>query len=315
MTDTTGTLFLPQAASTTARDVDPLFNFLVWMSAFFFALIVTLVVIFIIKYRRKKGERHPNAPEHNAWLEATWIIIPTILVLVIFVWGMRGYLRLNIVPANAMEVKVTAQRWFWSFDYPDGATLVNELVAPVDKPVKLLMSSRDVIHSFYVPAFRIKRDVLPNRYSIAWFQATHTGDFPLLCAEYCGEKHSAMLGMVKVMGEREYQEWLEQAASVGEGMSPAEYGALLYRSKACYTCHSIDGAPGNGPSFLNIFGHEVQFKDGSKLTIDENYIRESVLNPQAKTVAGYQPIMPTYQGLLKERELDGLVAFIKSLSP
>lgn len=313
--DTTATFWMPPSASTTAGDVDSLFYFLLWVSVFFFALIVGLSILFITKWRRRKGDtgRLDTGPTKNTLLEVAWIVIPTIIVVIIFIWGFRGYMNLSVIPANAMEVKVTGQQWFWSFQYPEGASTVNELVVPVDTPVKLTLSSQDVIHAFYVPSFRIKRDVLPNRYQFAWFEATHTGEYDLFCAEYCGSKHSQMTGTVRVLSGADYKAWLEGAALAGEGMAPAEYGGRLYESKACVTCHSLDGTPGNGPSFLGVFGHEVTLEDGSTVIADENYIRESILNPKAKLVAGYQAVMPTYQGLLSDGEIDALVAFIKSV--
>ncbi len=189
--DTTATFWLPSSASTIANEVDGLFMFLVWMSVFFFVLIVAGTIMFITKWRRKKGDvgRLDTGPAHNSWLEATWIVVPTLLVLVIFFWGFRTYMKMAVIPGNAMEVKVTGQKWFWSFTYPEGTATVNELVVPVDTPVKLLMSSQDVIHSFYVPSFRVKKDVLPNRYTVTWFEATQTGDYHLFCTEYCGTKH------------------------------------------------------------------------------------------------------------------------------
>lgn len=315
--DTTATFWLPAPSSTMAGEIDALFYFILGVSTFFFLLIVTLAVVFTIKYRRRPEEdvraRQTDAPGHNAILEIVWIAIPTLLVMVIFVWGFRGYLKMSVVPAGAMQVKVTGQKWFWSFDYPEGAATVNELVAPVGIPVKLLMSSKDVIHSFFVPAFRMKKDVLPNRYSIQWFQATQTGEFSLFCAEYCGSKHSQMIGKVRILSEADYHRWLESAADLGKGLTPVEYGARLYAAKACITCHTTDGSPSNGPSFKELFGHRVRLADGSEIAADENYIRESILSPQGKVVAGYQPIMPTFQGILKEKELDALVAFIQSL--
>ena len=313
--DTTSISLLPPPVSTFAQDVDPLFNFLVYASLFFFILITTGVILFAIKYRRKKGAEEPGkGPSHNTYLELTWMIIPTILVLIVFFWGFKGFMKMSIVPKDAMEIKVTAQKWFWSFDYPEGAAAVNELVVPVDKSVKLLMSSKDVIHSFFVPAFRVKRDVLPNRYTIAWFKAVKEGEYQLFCAEYCGTKHSEMLGKVRVVSDREYKEWLEKSSASGEGMTPSDYGAKLFVSKACITCHSVDGKPGNGPSLLGIFGEETKFTTGPPMVVDENYIRESILEPRAKIVIGYQPIMPTYQGILKDKDIDALIAYLKSLS-
>jgi len=314
--DTSATFWLPPPSSTMAGETDALFYFILYVSIFFFVGIVSLAAYFSWKYRRKPGESAiPEGPglHHNPLLEAAWIIIPTLLVLVIFVWGFKGYLRSSIVPAESMQIKVTGQKWFWSFEYPEGAATVNELTVPVDKPVKLLMSSKDVIHSFFVPAFRVKHDVLPNRYSIAWFQATRVGVYDLYCAEYCGSKHSQMIGKVRVLGEREYKEWLDEASDLGKGLTPAEYGKKLFTAKACNTCHTLDGSPSNGPSFKGVFGHSVKLANGSEVLADENYIRESILDPATKVVAGFQPIMPTFQGILKDKEMDALVAFIQSL--
>jgi len=220
---------------------------------------------------------------------------------------------MNVVPKDAIEIKVTGQKWFWTFDYPEGINMVNELVVPLGKPVKLLMSSRDVIHSFFVPDFRIKMDVLPNRYTITWFEATQLGNHHLFCAEFCGDKHSDMIGTVKVVSEREYNEWLEAGAGGGEDMTPAEYGAQLFRSRACYTCHSVESKASVGPHLNGMFGKSTQLDKGGTVMVDENYIRESILNPQASIVAGFQPVMPTYQGILKGPQLDALIAYIKSL--
>ncbi len=310
-----GSFWLPTGASTLASDTDALWWFLVYLSLFFFLLISTGVIYFAVKYRRKKGdeEKVVIGPSHNPGLEALWIIIPSILVFIIFVWGFRGFLRQSVVPKDAMEIKVTGQKWFWSFDYPDGATTVNELVVPEDRPIKLLMSSQDVIHSFFVPAFRLKRDVLPNRYTITWFEATDPGDYDLFCAEYCGTKHSEMVGKIKVLPFSDYQKWIAEASVAGEGMTPEEYGAKLFVSKACATCHSADGTAGNGPTFQNLFGSMEKLTSGSSIEVDENYVRKSILEPASDVTAGFQPIMPTYQGLLKDREIDALVAYIKSL--
>jgi len=312
--DTTGSLFLPPSGSTMAPEVDALMAFIFYISIFFGVIVFGGVILFSIKYRRRRQAQVEAGPSHSTALEVAWSVLPLILVMIIFFWGFRAYMKMSVVPKDALEIKVTGQKWFWSFAYPDGATSVNELVVPVGKPVKLLMSSKDVIHSFFVPGFRLKRDVLPNRYTIAWFEATQEGIFDLFCAEYCGSKHSGMLGKVRVVNDRQYGEWLASSSKAGEGLSPVEYGAKLYESKECVTCHSLDGTRGEGPSFLNVFSHDVMLKDGSKLTADENYIRESILHPEAKVVAGYQPIMPTYQTLLKDAEVDALVAYVKSLS-
>lgn len=233
--------------------------------------------------------------------------------MIIFVWGFKDFVRLHIVPANATEIKVTAQKWFWSFDYADGANSVGELVVPVGKPIKLLMSSKDVIHSFFIPAFRVKMDVLPNRYTITWFEATHTGEFDLFCAEFCGKGHSEMLGKVKVLPEEEYQKWLEAGSGPAAGESLRDYGARVYVKYACNTCHSVDGSKNVGPTFKGLFARRVALADGSMITVDENYLRESMLNPMSKVVAGYNPVMPTFQGMLKDVDIDALIEYIKSL--
>lgn len=311
--DTTGTLWMPPSGSTMAEEIDPIFYFLFYASLVFFALVVALVVLFVVKYRRRGELTTTSGVDHNLKLEILWTVIPTILLVIAFIWGFKSYLRLWVVPKDAIEIKVTGQKWFWSFEYPEGANAVNELTVPVGKPVKLLMSSKDVIHSFYVPNFRVKMDVLPNRYSVTWFEATQTGQFNLFCTEFCGDGHSTMVGKVNVVSELEYNKWLE-SAELGEGMSLADFGGKLFQSKACITCHTTDGSRNTGPTLKNVFGHEVQLSTGETITVDENYIRRSILEPMGDVVMGYAPIMPTYQGLLKDRQIDALIAYIKTLS-
>jgi cytochrome c oxidase subunit 2 len=313
--DTTLTGLLPPAGSTIAPEVDAIFKFLFYASIFFIVIIYSAIIYFVVRYRRKKGVKPGKTagPSHSTALELTWMVIPLILVIIVFVWGFKSFMRMSVVPKDAMEIKVTGQKWFWSFDYPEGVTTVNTLVVPINQPVKLLMSSKDVIHSFFVPSFRVKRDVLPNRYTIAWFEATQLGETDLFCAEYCGSKHSEMIGKVKVVSDREYKDWLETQSTAGEGLTPRDFGARLYVGKGCSSCHSMDGTPGNGPSFLGVYNHQATMKDGSTILVDENYLRESILEPATKIVAGYQPIMPTYQMILKDREVDALITYIKSL--
>jgi cytochrome c oxidase subunit 2 len=297
-----------------AGEVDALFNFILWVSVILFAVVVAGIIFFSLRYRRRGRTSLTSGRDHNLALEIIWTAIPTVLIVIVFVWGFKDYLRMHIAPAHAIEIKVTGQKWFWSFDYPEGATAVNDLVVPVNKPVKLLMSSKDVIHSFFVPNFRVKMDVLPNRYTISWFQATHEGEFDLYCAEFCGGGHSNMIGKIKVVSDSSYAAWLEASSNVGEGLPPAEFGKLLYERKACVTCHSLDGQPKDGPSFLGRFGEPALMVSGERVTVDENYLRESILNPRAKIANGFEPIMPTFQGILKDREGDALSAFIKSLN-
>ncbi len=312
--DTTGSLFLPPGSSTIAAEFDALFYFLVYTSIVFLGIVVFSIVFFSLRYRRRGTEEVPTPGiSHSTKLEIAWSIIPTILVLIVFVWGFRVYMKMNVVPRDAMEIKVTGQKWFWTFDYPEGANTLNELVVPAGKPVKLLMSSRDVIHSFFVPDFRIKMDVLPNRYTVTWFEAPETGEHNLFCTEFCGKGHSEMIGRVRVVSEREYAEWLETSSAGGEDLPPEEYGAALFVSKACNTCHSVEGKRLVGPALNGVFDKPVILTSGGEAVVDENYIRESILEPQASIVAGYEPVMPTYQGILNDRQIDALIAYIKSL--
>ncbi len=309
----TNDIFLPAAKSTIASEVDALFSFVFIASILFFVLVIGGALYFIIRYRRRKGDGYTPDYSHNTKLEVVWTVIPTILVFVIFFWSFKTYLKMQVAPKDAIQIKATGQKWFWQFDYPEGASSTGELIVPRGKPVQVLLSSRDVIHSFYVPNFRVKMDALPNRYTMAWFEATETGEYDLFCAEYCGTGHSKMLAKVRVVEPEEYQQWLQSNNSLPEGMAMDQYGAQLYKTKACVTCHTNDGAPGTGPSFLGLFGRTENLQDGSTVTVDENYLRESILNPQAKVVHGFQPVMPTYTGILKDKEIDALVMYIKSL--
>lgn len=312
--DTTGTIWLPPGQSTISSDVDGLFYFILYASIIIFFIVIGATAYFAVKYRqRKDDEGTTDGKDHNLKLEILWTAIPTILVLIVFVWGFRTFIKMHVPPKDALEVKVTGQKWFWSFDYPEGGNSVNELIVPVGRPIKLLLSSKDVIHSFYVPDFRIKQDVVPNRYTIAWFDAKNVGEYNLFCTEFCGKGHSEMIGKVKVLSKADFDKWSEETAFSGEGMSLEEFGAKLYVSKACVTCHKIDGTPSTGPSWKDLYGHEVHLSDGSTVIADENYIRESILNPMSKIVAGYQPVMPTYQGILKDKQIDAIIAYIKSL--
>lgn len=308
----TSSFWFPRQGSTFAGDYDSLYAFVLYASVIFFVLVTGAIIYFAIKYRRRGDATLTDSRDHSTIIEVTWTVLPTILVMFIFVWGFKDFLTRFVVPHDAMEIKVTAQRWFWSFDYPEGGSSVNELVVPSGRPIKLLMSSKDVIHSFFVPDMRVKMDVLPNRYTTTWFQPVSTGEGNIFCAEYCGKGHSEMIGRYRVVTEQEYKDWMEKANS-GEGMSLEEFGAKLYVSKACKTCHSIDGSRVTGPSFQGIFGTPVLLESGETVTIDENYIRQSILDPHSQVVKGYEPVMPTFQGILNDRQLDALIAYIKSL--
>ena len=306
--------WMPVQASTGAPAVDRLFFFILWLSVAFFVLIVGLMVLFVVRYRRRAGRTAPDAsPSHNTALELTWTIIPLILVIVIFAWGFKVFMDMSTPPGNAYEVLVTGQKWKWLFTYPNGHVDEN-LHVPVDTPVRLVMTSEDVIHSFYVPAFRMKKDVVPGRYTKAWFRANKTGEYQVYCAEYCGTSHSDMLSMVVVHEPGGLESWLEKAADFLNTMSPAEAGAKLVAQRGCAQCHSVDGRGGIGPSLKGVFGHQVQLVSGPPLVADEDYIRESILEPQARVVAGYQPVMPTYKGRLKDAEITAIIEYLKVLA-
>lgn len=304
---------MPEPASTIASEVDGMFYFIFYLTLFFMVAIYGGIVYFGWKYRRTgKRDVKTTGPDQNHALEITWTVIPTIIVILIFVFGFNSYMKMTIVPKDAMEVTVVGQKWFWSVDYPSGATTVGELVVPVDKPVKVMVTSRDVLHSFYVPQFRVKIDAVPNRYQIVWFEATRVGEFDLFCTEYCGKGHSEMLAKVKVLAQDDFEKWLDEQ-SFDPDMPPEELGEKLYTKRACNTCHSLDGSKNVGPTFKGIFGRQETMVDGTTITVDENYIRSSLLDPQGQIVKDYQPVMPTYQGLLQEREIEALIAYLKTL--
>jgi len=308
----------PKQVSSFAHDIDNLFYFIFYASLVLFLIVVVGMVYLAIKYRFKKGDevRLTSSLDHNTFLEVLFFVIPLILVTITFVWGIKSYLNMIIVPDDAIEIKVTGQSWFWTFDYPEGGSTLNELVVPVETPIKIVLSSRDVLHSFYIPVMRAKMDVLPNRYNVMWFDANQAGEYEIFCTEYCGTGHSNMNAKVIVLPQKMYEIWLAEAGSADDDLPLEELGEKLYSKKACNTCHTLDGTALVGPSYLQtsqMWGQERVFDDGSSAIIDENYVRSSILEPQTQIVAGYQGVMPTYQGLLNDRELDALIAFLKTL--
>lgn len=303
-----GTFWLPEGASTLSPELDALYYFVYWLSVAIFVGVTIAVVYFAAKYKRKSDNEVPPIVHESKILEAASIVIPTILVLIVFTWGFRSYLKLNTPPPNSYEIQATGKQWLWEFTYPNGKTSTGDMYVPVDRPVRVVMKSTDVLHSFFVPAFRIKQDVLPNRYSSVWFEATSAGEYDLLCTEYCGTQHSGMLGKVIVQSASEFDTWVN---SVESFESPAEYGAVLYERQTCNVCHSLDGTRLVGPSFQGLFGRTTTFTDGTSLVADENYILESIVNPTAKVVDTYPPGMPTTYASLESEQLDALVAFIK----
>jgi cytochrome c oxidase subunit II len=306
-------LMLPEQASTTAPAIDSLFMFITWICIFFFLLITFLTLYFAKRYKRRSPDEITPHMTHNLKLELAWTIIPSLILIVLFFWGFYGYINAQVSPANAIEIQAVGKKWVWTFEYPDGMRTLNDLHVPVNRPVRIVMTSEDVIHSFYVPTFRIKKDVVPGRYTEVWFTATKTGMHQLYCTEYCGKGHSDMLGRIYVDDDATYQKWLVEGDESLKTMPLPELGKLVYENRGCNTCHSLDGSRGQGPSWRGIYGQQHKMTDGSVVTVDHNYLRESILEPQVKIVAGYEPIMPTYKGLLRERELLGVMEYIRQL--
>lgn len=300
----------PVRASTTAGNVDALFIFLLLLASFMTLAIFTMIVVFAFKYRHRPGHRAEQI-QGSVPLEIVWSAVPLVIFMVIFAWGAVIYFGERTPPQGAEEIYVVAKQWMWKLEHAQGQREINELHVPVGRDVKLIMTSQDVIHSFYVPAFRIKQDVLPGRYTTAWFHATRPGVYHLFCAEYCGTAHSGMIGQVVVLEPAQYQAWLSGGVTSG---SLAANGESIFQQLGCSTCHRFD-IQGRGPNLRGIFDRPVQLEDGRTVTADENYIRESILSPSAKIVSGFKPIMPTFQGLVSEEQLTALVAYIKSLSP
>jgi cytochrome c oxidase subunit 2 len=300
----------PEQASSLAAEVDAVYFYLCAVSIFFSLLIAALIVYFAIRYRRGSPADRTQGHGHFFAIEATWIIIPFLLTMVMFFWGADVYFRMARPPADAIEIGTVARQWMWKFQHPEGRLEINDLHVPLGRPVKLHMISEDVIHSLYVPAFRAKQDVLPGRYTSVWFEATRLGEYHLFCAEYCGAKHSEMKGKVIVMEPSQYQAWLAGT----QGDTPIEAGRKLFEERRCDQCHKPLGETGRGPPLENLFGATVPLANGQSIVADEAYLRESILRPQARLRAGYQPLMPTFEGQIGEEGLLHLIAYIKSLS-
>src|ERR1700722_7029331 len=298
----------PDRASTTAASVDALYIFLLIVTALMTALIFTAVVYFAARYRRRTGVLAEQI-EGSTPLELTWSIIPLFVFLAIFAWGAVVFFKSRTPPRDSTEVYVVAKQWMWKLEHAEGQREINELHVPVGRDVKLIMTSQDVIHSFFIPAFRLKQDVLPGRYTTLWFRATRPGTYHLFCAEYCGTQHSGMVGSIVVQEPAQYEAWM----NTNQNGPLSGTGQQVYAQLGCASCHRSD-APSRGPTLAGVFGSSVRLEDGRTVTADENYIRESILDPGAKIVNGYKPIMPTFQGLVSEEQLNALVAYVKSLS-
>jgi cytochrome c oxidase subunit II len=302
----------PESASTLSPQVDALFFTWAVISIFFTLLIAGLIVYFMVRYHRRSADEVGQEEKPALMLEITWSVIPLVIALSMFAWGARVFFKLYRPPANAVQYYGVGKQWMWKFQHPDGHREINALHIPAGQPIRVKLTSEDVIHSFYAPVFRLKQDAIPGRYTEVWFQATKPGTYHLFCAEYCGAEHSKMIGSIVVMEPRDYEAWL---AGGPAGKSMVASGAELFNQLACQTCHvAAPVRPARAPRLDGLYGRQVKLANGETLTADDDYIRESILNPTAKIVAGWDPIMPTFQGQVSEEQVLQLISYVKSLS-
>src|SRR6187402_262850 len=306
-----GIPLFPEQASTMAPVVDNLYFFILAVTAFFALLVVVLVLYFAVKYRDDTGLKIGAPITGSIPLEIGWSLVPFFVAMAIFVWATVVFFQIVRPPDQTLELYATGKRWMWRIQHVTGHREINQMHVPVGRPIKVTFTSEDVLHDLFIPAFRVKADAIPGRYSSIWFTPTKTGEYHLFCAEYCGTRHSGMVGTVYVMEPNDYQAWLSGGGAAGGSLQAR--GAQLFQDLACNTCHLSDGR-GRGPSLQGVFGSQVQLANGQSVVADENYIRESILTPQAKLVNGYQPLMPTFQGLVNEDGVASLVEHIKSLA-
>lgn len=303
--------FMPPQAGMVARHVDALYGFLVWASVISFVLVIGGLVYFTFKYRRKSDQDKTAYISHNNVLEFLWSFIPFLIFMVTFGWGMYIYVEQRTFAKNSLEILVQGQKWNWTFMYKSGKVSPGELWVPENTPIKLIMTSKDVIHSVFLPAFRLKQDAVPGRYTALGFTPEKKGNFQIFCTEYCGDQHSGMLAKMKVVSREEFDQWLSTDAY--KGLSLADIGQNVFKGR-CVACHSLADQKVVGPGWKGLFGKARDLADGSKVeAADENYLRESILNPNAKVVAGFPAVMPTFAGQLNEQEISGVIEFIKTL--
>ena len=300
----------PEQASNFAPSVDAVFLYVTAVSLFFAVLITLAIVFFFFKYRRRRPDEIGVPIHGDMRLETAWIVVPLILALSMFAAGAVVYVDFRRVPMDTLDIYVIGKQWMWKVQQPTGLREINELHVPVGRNIKLILASEDVIHDFSVPAFREKMDVVPGRYNVLWFRPTKPGRYHFFCQQYCGTNHARMVGWVTVMEPTEYAQWLSGSSEAAE--NPVNAGEKLFAERACVTCHLADGS-GRAPSLNGVYGNKVLLADGSVVTADDAYLRESILAPAAKIVAGYQPVMPTFQGQLTEEQIINLLAYIKSL--
>lgn len=302
--------FVPESASTVSGKVDALYFYLSGVTLFFTLLISGVLIFFVIKYRRRHPFEIPRPIEGSLKLETLWSVIPFIIAMSMFAWGAQIYFQNSRPPKNANEIYVVGKQWMWKIQHSTGQREINELHVPTGRKIKLIMTSEDTIHDFFIPAFRIKADVLPGKYTTQWFEATKPGTYHLFCAEYCGMNHSGMIGSVVVMQPTEFDSWL--SGNAGQ-QSPAVAGQQLFQSLGCVSCHGANAEGGRGPALAGLFGRKVFLTNNQTLMADEGYLRESIENPAAKVVSGFNPIMPTFQGQVTAEQLIQIISYIKSL--
>jgi cytochrome c oxidase subunit II len=321
---------LPPAISADAADVDWLYNMIYYISVFFTVVVTGLMLYWVRKYKRQKDDKRIETP-HYPRLEIAWTVIPIFFVVFLFHAGFKVYMREAIAAPDALEIRVRGQKWFWTFKYPNGREENNHLYLPVNKQVKFVISAADVLHAVYVPGARVKKDAVPGMYTTVVFTPNVLGDTPMFCAEYCGAPlgypepalegaphggHSAMMAMIHVVPQEEFDKFIKEGPKKPEGISDADWGKQLYRQNACITCHSVDGSKGTGPTWKGMFGHPVELNATlsggiGNTTADENYVRESILKPQAKVVMGFNPVMPPYT--LTDKQIDAIIEYMKTL--
>ena len=317
--DREGTFWLPPAASTLADDIDAVWAYIYWVDVIFVLVLALTMLLFFVKYRQRRGDEKTADIKGNHTLEFAWSVFPGFLLIGMFYTGFKTYMDSVVPPADSLEISVVGQKWSWQFthDCPSGDKqfVDSELRVPKGQPVKLLMSSKDVLHSFFVPDFRVKKDVLPNRYTVLWFEAPWEGKHQVYCTEYCGDGHSRMLNTVHVLDPQDYRLYQQEncEGALDPVTNPIAAGEKLFQTKACAGCHSLDGSALVGPTMKGKFGTQEKLADGSSVLVDENYLRDSIMVPGAQVVAGFQPVMPSFQGQLSDDETNALIAYIKTL--
>lgn len=307
--------WMPNAGSELAQSVDGLFNYIMWVSALSTLGIFVAMFYFCMKYRatsRAANESARSQVDHSNTLEIIWSVTPFFFLISIFVWGFRDYVALRTAPKDSLEVYATASKWKWLFKYPNGHT-DTELHVPQGKNVRILIKATDVLHSLYIPEYRVKMDAVPGRYTDLWFNADYAGTFPIFCTEYCGQQHSDMLSQATVHAGNGYEEWLEQKQKELDNLPPVELGERVFKQFGCGACHTTDGTAHTGPTFKGLFGKMETLTTGQQVKVDENYIRESILEPQKDIVQGFPPQMPSFKGQISDQRMEGLIAYIKTL--